>query len=147
MIANPVFDPAKKYKFLVYGNFDPEHTGTASIFGANEIKAWIKDWGGDTTDEVSGDLDFIVLGERPQLPPQPSGTAPLEVINFYLNQQKLASRYDELLKQAGDTSIPLLNENRLLHPHRALSPACDFHLWRPQVRCPCICRIPLPTAH
>ena len=113
VIANPIYDPAKKYKFLVYGNFDPSRTGNASVFGANEVKAWIKDWGGDTIDEIAGDVDFIVLGERPLLPPQPSGTAPLEVINFFLNQQKTAAHYDELFKQATDTAIPILNENRL----------------------------------
>ena len=113
VIANPIYDPTKKYKFLVYGNFDPSRTGNASVFGANEVKAWIKDWGGDTIDVLAGDVDFIVLGERPQLPPQPPTTAPLEVINFFLNQQKSASHYDELLKQASDTAIPVLNENRL----------------------------------
>jgi hypothetical protein len=113
VIANPIYDPAKKYKFLVYGNFDPSRTGTPSIFGANEIKAWIKDWGGETTEELGGDVDFIVLGERPQLPPQPGPTAAIESINFYLNAQKSAKHYDELLKQATDTAVPVLNENRL----------------------------------
>lgn len=113
VIANPIYDPLKKYKFLVYGNFDPGRTGTPSIFGANEIKAWIKDWGGETTDEIAGDVDFIVLGERPQLPPQPGVNAAIESINFYLNAQRAAKRYDELLKQASDTAVPLLNENRL----------------------------------
>lgn len=113
VIANPIYDPLKKYKFLVYGNFDPGRTGTPSIFGANEVRAWIKDWGGDTTEEMAGDVDFIVLGERPQLPPQPTSTAAIETINFYLNAQKAAKRYDELLKQATDTAVPLLNENRL----------------------------------
>lgn len=113
VIANPIYDPAKKYKFLVYGNFDPSRTGNASAFGASEVKAWVKDWGGEIIDDLAGDVDFVVLGERPQLPPSPPGTAPLEVINFYLSQQKQAQRYDELFKQAGDTAIPVLNENRL----------------------------------
>jgi hypothetical protein len=113
VIANPIYDPAKKYKFLVYGNFDPQRTGNASAFGANEVKAWIKDWGGETVDQLAGDVDFIVLGEKPQVPPQPSSSAPIEVINFNLDQQKFAQRYDELLKQATDTAIPVLNENRL----------------------------------
>ena len=97
----------------MYGNFDTMHSGNASVFGANEVKAWIKDWGGEVSETVSGDVDFIVLGERPQLPPQPGGNAAIESINFYLAQQKQAQRYDELLKQATDTAIPMLNENRL----------------------------------
>lgn len=113
VVANPMYDPAKQYKFLVYGNFDPQRTGNASAFGANEVKAWIQDWGGETVDKLSGDVDFIVLGERPQIPPQPSSSAPIEVINFNLDQQRAAQRYDDLLKQATDTAIPVLNENRL----------------------------------
>ncbi len=112
-VANPVYDPTKKYKFLVYGSFDPSRTGRASPLAGGEIKAWIRDWGGDVTDELTGDVDFLVLGQRPQLPPRPSSTAPLEVINFYLAQERLARRYDELFKQATDTAIPVLNENRL----------------------------------
>jgi hypothetical protein len=113
IIANPIFDPAKKYKFLVFGNFDPQRTGNASAFGANEVKAWIRDWGGDSVDALVGDVDFIVLGERPQVPPQPPSSAPIEVINFNLDQQRIAQKYDELFKQATDTAIPVLNENRL----------------------------------
>jgi len=112
-IANPIYDPAKSYKFVVYGNFDPDRTGNASAFGGNEIKAWIKDWGGKISDELTGDVDFVVLGQRPQLPPQPPGNAAIELINFYVAQQKAATRYDELLKQATDAAIPVLNENRL----------------------------------
>lgn len=111
--ANPVYDPTKKYKFLVFGSFDPGRTGQASPLAAGEVKAWIRDWGGEVIDELSGDVDFVVLGQRPQLPPKPSSTAPLEVINFYLSQERQARRYDELFKQATDTAIPVLNENRL----------------------------------
>lgn len=111
--ANPVYDPTKKYKFLVYGSFDPGRTGQASPLAAGEVRAWIRDWGGEVSEELTGDVDFLVLGQRPQLPPKPSSTAPLEVINFYLAQERLARRYDELFKQATDTAIPVLNENRL----------------------------------
>lgn len=113
VIANPVYDASKKYKFLVYGNFDPQRTGSASVFGTGEIKAWIKEWSGEIIEEMTGDVDFIVLGQRPQLPPQPSSAAPLEVVNFYIAQQRSAQKYDELFKQASDTAIPVLNENRL----------------------------------
>lgn len=111
--SNPVYDPTKKYKFLVYGSFDPGRTGQASPLAAGEVKAWIRDWGGDVSEELSGDVDFLVLGQRPQLPPRPTSTAPTEVISFFLAQERLANRYDELFKQATDTAIPVLNENRL----------------------------------
>ena len=42
--------------------------------------AWIKDWGGSVTDELVGDVDFIVLGARPPIPPEPSASQPIEVV-------------------------------------------------------------------
>lgn len=113
IIANPIYDPAKKYKFMVYGNFDPQNFGTPTAAGAGEVRAWIKEWGGTVVDELAGDVDFVVLGSRPALPPEPSSSAPLESINFFIAQQRQVRRYEELLKQAGETSIPILNENRL----------------------------------
>lgn len=113
VIANAVFDPNKSYKFLVYGNFDPSRSGIPTPQGATEIKARIKSWGGDVVDDLSGDVDFIVLGARPALPPEPSANAPYAVIEEFLRLQRIAKRYDELLNQATSTSIPVLNENRL----------------------------------
>lgn len=113
VIANAIYDPSKKYKFLVFGNFDPDRTGVSTPLGAGEIKAWIQGWGGTVVEEMAGDVDYVVLGNRPALPPEPGSTAPLEMINYYMNQQRLARRYDDLLKQATDTTIPVLNENRL----------------------------------
>lgn len=113
VIANAIYDPNKSYKFLVYGNFDPQHTGIATSLGAADIKARIKAWGGGIVDELAGDVDFVVLGQRPVLPPEPTANAPIEVVQEYIRLQKLARHYDELLTQATATSIPVLNENRL----------------------------------
>lgn len=113
VIANAVFDPNKKYKFLVYGNFDPQNTGIATSASAADIKARIQAWGGSVVDELSGDIDFIVLGSRPTLPPEPSANASVEEVQQHIALQQNAKRYDELLNQATTTSIPVLNENRL----------------------------------
>jgi hypothetical protein len=112
-VANALFDPRKTYKFLVFGNFDPTRSGSASALGGADIKAKIKSWGGAITDELSGDVDFIVLGQRPILPPQPAATAPFEVVEEFLRIQRLSKRYDDLLQSAKAGSIPVLNENRL----------------------------------
>ena len=113
VVANAIYDPNKNYKFVVYGNFDPQHTGAPTSLGAEDIKARIKGWGGEVVDELSGDVDFLVLGARPVLPPEPGVNQPIEVVQNYIAQQKLAKRYDDLLNQAAATSIPVLNENRL----------------------------------
>jgi hypothetical protein len=111
--ANAAFDPNKQYTFLVFGNFDPEGTGRATPQGRAEIEALITGWGGRVIDELSGDVDFVVLGRRPTLPPQPRDDAPPAVITEYIRQQRIVQQYDRLFQQATSTSIPVLNENRL----------------------------------
>jgi len=111
--ANAAFDPNKKYTFLVFGNFDPEGSGRPTPQGRAEIEALITSWGGSVVDQLNGDVDFVVLGQRPVLPPQPNDQAPPAVITEFIRQQRIVQQYDRLFQQATATSIPVLNENRL----------------------------------
>jgi hypothetical protein len=113
VIANAVYDPKKVYTFLIRGNFDPKGTGVATPNGAEDVKAMIVSWGGKTTDELTGAVDFLVLGQRPQLPPKPTKDTPEPVVREYIRLDTLAQQYDQLLQQAISTSLPVLNENRL----------------------------------
>lgn len=113
VVANALYDPQKVYTFLVFGNFDPSRSGIATPLGAADVKARIQNWGGKVVDAMTGNVDFIVLGVRPQVPPEPSSNAPFEIINEWLRLRDLAKKYDELFQQATQTSIPVLNENRL----------------------------------
>jgi hypothetical protein len=113
VVANAVYDPRKTYKFLVYGNFDADGDGRATFEEQTQIRARIEAWGGKVQSELTGDTDFLVLGERPVLPPEPAGNAPIEAINFYISLRRQAQRYDELFEKAQATSIPVLNQNRL----------------------------------
>lgn len=113
VIANAVYDPSKTYKFLVFGNFDADRDGVYTEAERRRIEAMIKDWGGQVTDELTGDVDFLVMGQRPVLPPEPPIDAPIPVVEQYVQAQQVINRYDRLLQQAGSTSMPVLNENRL----------------------------------
>lgn len=113
VIANAIYDPAKKYAFLVYGNFDANHDGRATPEEAGEIKAIITGWGGRLSDSLAGDVDFVVLGSRPVVPPQPDAAAPVPVVQEFIRLRNIAREYDRLFEQAASTSIPVLNENRL----------------------------------
>lgn len=112
VLANALYDPNKKYVFLVFGNFD-SGDGRLTPEGQGAVKALIEEWGGKVTDALTGDVDFLVLGSRPVLPPPPRPDAPIAMVEEYIRQRQLAERYDELLKQATATSIPVLNQNRL----------------------------------
>jgi len=113
VIANPVYDPNKVYTFLVFGNFDLNSDGVHSSMARPGVEAMIRDWDGRITDELTGDVDFLVLGDRPVLPPQPSGRSPHEVQLEYIRLKNIVTRYDDLYDKAVKTSLPILNLNRL----------------------------------
>lgn len=69
VIANAVYDPNKTYKFVVDGLFDVDGDGVASRFERDTLEALIERWGGVLVEEIQGDTDFVVLGEKPILPP------------------------------------------------------------------------------
>lgn len=113
VLVNPLYDPKKTYTFLVFGNFDPEGNGTATPAGAAGVRALIDQYGGKITDRLGGDVDFVVLGDRPVLPPAPPSGAAIEQVLAYREQQGVVKTYDDLYAQAAATSTPVLSENRL----------------------------------
>lgn len=118
VIANPVYDPNKQYKMLVFGNFDTDGDGRATAFERDAIVARIREWGGvaingrDAAD-LAGDIDFLVLGQRPTVPPQPSSQAPIDVQLQWIRLNDEAELYDEFQRRAEAVGIPILNHNRL----------------------------------
>ncbi len=113
VIANAVYDPSKTYKFVIDGLFDVNGDGVATSFETEELEALIIRWGGKLQDDIVGDIDFIILGEQPILPPPPGPRAPIATMQEYVRLQREIQRYDDLLIRAEDASIPLLNANRL----------------------------------
>ncbi len=113
VIANAVYDPTKTYKFVVDGLFDTNGDGVASRFERETLEALIERWGGILVSEITGDVDFVVLGEKPILPPQPGPAAPVATIQEYVRLQQEIQRYEDLMFKAEATSMPLLNSNRL----------------------------------
>jgi hypothetical protein len=112
-LVNPVYDPNKTYRFVVFGNFDTNNDGLATAREAEQIRGFIQDWGGKIQDDIDGDTDFLVLGQPPILPAAPRPDDPIEVIERYLRLKRVVQKYDELFEAAQKTSIPVLNRNRL----------------------------------
>lgn len=113
VIANAVYDPNKIYAFVVFGNFDTDRDAIATQAERGDVEAMVRGWGGEVVDDLTGDTDFLVLGERPQLPPRPGANAPLEVALEFQRRFNDVEKYDSLLRQATSTGVPVLNENRL----------------------------------
>src|SRR5207247_1031794 len=99
--------------FLIFGNFDPNGVGVATPGGAEDLKALIVSWGGKVTDELTGSVDFLILGQKPQLPPKPTVDSPDAVVKEYIRLNGIVEKYKQLQEQAVSTSVPILNENRL----------------------------------
>jgi len=114
VLANAVYDPSKVYHFTVFGNFDTDGDGVARPEEKTAITGVISQWGGVLDDDITGRTDFLVLGERPVLPPQPPLDAPTPVIQDYINKARVVDEYDRLFDAAVKASIPILNQNRLM---------------------------------
>lgn len=113
VVANAIYDPQKVYKFVVFGNFDADGDGQSTPLERGDISALIAEWGGSTIPDLAGDVDFLVLGERPVLPPPPPATASIEIIREFQRLNAEVIEYDRLRDQAIATSVPILNQNRL----------------------------------
>lgn len=112
VIANAVYDPNKVYKFVVFGYFDADGDGVETLGEARAIEAAIRRWNGTVVDTLTGDVDFLVLGTRPTLPPTPDITATEAEIRQYQAALDRVERYDSLFDSAVSAGIPVLNQNR-----------------------------------
>jgi hypothetical protein len=113
VIANAVYDPNKVYKFVVFGSFDANGDRLSTPEEIDDVRSMIEDWGGRVIENLAGDVDFLVLGERPVVPPQPGAGATIDTVRQWQQFNAAAQQYDQLLNQAQTTSIPILNQNRL----------------------------------
>jgi len=114
VIANAVFNPDYRFKFLVHGKFDINNDGKATVGEADYIKSRIREWGGDVVDGdgITGDLDFLVLGVQPPPPIElPSDATESQTI-AYTEQRAAREMYDQLFRTATDAEIPVLNWTR-----------------------------------
>ena len=112
VVANAVYDPNKVYKFVVYGFFDADGDGVQSFGETRAIEAAIRNWNGRVVDDLAGDVDFLILGTRPTLPPEPDITANETEIRQYQEALTRVERYDNLFNTAVSAGVPVLNQNR-----------------------------------
>ncbi|MHC5003673.1 MAG: hypothetical protein ACYTJ0_11160, partial [Planctomycetota bacterium] len=114
VIANAVYDPNYKFRFLVHGKFDVNGDGTPTELEADYIRSLIEDWGGEVYrgDDLPGDLDFLVLGSEPPLPPPLRADPSPHETKVWIDKRTAHETYNALKRQAMDAQIPVLNANR-----------------------------------
>jgi len=115
VIANPVFSPDQRYRFLVHGKFDVDEDGRATDAETDFVRASIVRWGGEVVegDELRGDLDFVVMGVRPKRPMDLGSNADEGAFTAHLEQKRAYENYDNLFAESQKARIPVLNWNRM----------------------------------
>ncbi|MHC5008720.1 MAG: hypothetical protein ACYTGF_15320 [Planctomycetota bacterium] len=114
VIANAVYDPNYVFKFMVHGKFDVDGDGKPSEAEAEYLRSLIVSWGGEVVqgEMLPGDLDFLVLGMEPPLPPDLRPNATEFQIDDWVRKRRAYERYHELFHQASEAQNPVLNANR-----------------------------------
>jgi hypothetical protein len=115
-IVNLVFDKNVKFNFMVYGAFDLDNNGQASLQDADTIKRLVTSFGGKLIDKVGVDTDFVVLGKEPVIPviPPEERDNPFEQKRLTEAQEAL-NAYLDIQRQATELRIPVMNQNRFLY--------------------------------
>jgi hypothetical protein len=115
VIANAIYSPDYRYKFLVHGKFDIDGDGIATAAEADYVRGRIRAWGGEVVDgdKLRGDLDFIVLGQAPQQPPTPPADADTGAYTAFVEARRAFDTYQALFSEAQAAHIPILNWNRM----------------------------------
>jgi hypothetical protein len=114
VIANAIFNRDYRFKFLVHGLFDIDNDGNPTPSESDYVKRRIIEWGGELVDgqELTGDLDFLVLGNQPNMPlPLPPDANDTQFTE-YIKLKESRKQYDDLFNQASKAQIPVLNWNR-----------------------------------
>jgi ribosomal protein L29 len=114
VLINAVYSPTYTYRMMVYGKFDVNNDGKASTGEASVIRNRIQEWGGKVIDseKVTGDLDFVVMGNPPPEPlPLSSSAGDIEV-QAYIQAKNDYDTYNRIMKEATEAKIPVLNWNR-----------------------------------
>ncbi|MEM1446919.1 MAG: hypothetical protein AAGF84_12745 [Planctomycetota bacterium] len=111
---NLVFDPNRVFRFFVFGDFDLDQTGNPTAEQAERIKAQVQRWDSEVADEITFDVDYVVLGEPPALPRELTGgerADPIRIREYNAALQKF-NEYAEYEEAAKVYNIPILNQNR-----------------------------------
>ena len=115
VIANVIFSPEYRYKFLVHGMFDVDADGKATAAEAEYVRGRIKAWGGDVVegDALRGDLDFVVMGVQPSKPLDLPPDADEGEYTAHFDQKRAYEAYTALFTDAQSARVPVLNWNRM----------------------------------
>jgi hypothetical protein len=118
IVANLIWDRETANIFVVAGSFDYNNDGLVEPDGDQRIIELIERWGGEVTDEISVDVDFLILGNEPTSLPRPTqlelDTDPLAQQRYEASVQAVKN-YNQVIEKAVNLGIPVFNQKRFLY--------------------------------
>ena len=118
IVANLIWDREGTNLFVVAGEFDYNNDGRVEPDGDERIVELIERWGGEVVDEITVDVDFLVIGEEPQPLSRPTqedlDTDPMAQ-QRYEASIKQTQAYTETLEKAVKLGIPVFNQKRFMY--------------------------------
>ena len=121
-VVNLGYDPNMTIRMFAFGEFDIERDGGTNDVG--RIEAIVKDSGAELVEVPRGDdnipiltpdINYIILGDKPELPDKPSDldSDPVKIAEY---RAKLAANeaYFRIVDEAKILRIPVLNQDRFL---------------------------------
>ena len=116
-IVNLIYDPDTRFRFFVHGLFDIDQTGEGTARGRRRIESMVRNWNGQLSEKLDYRVDFVVLGQQPEVPRKPSEDAiennPAQY-QRYLEAKRRFEKHQEILAKARELAIPVINQNRFL---------------------------------
>jgi len=117
IVANLVWDSNGANELVVVGEFDLNRDGNIDFDATSKIRALIEKWGGSVADNVSAQTDFVVLGQAPLVPREPT-LQDLEVDPMAKEKHQAAvqrlNHYKEVQNRAEVLRIPIFKYDRFL---------------------------------
>lgn len=118
LAANLIWDSDTENEFVVAGEFDLDRDGNPDYDGVNKVESLIRRWGGTVSDTVTAETDYVILGNEPEVPPEPTldtlAVNPTAMDRYNAAQQQ-NDRYNRIRQRAESLWVPIFNYDRFLH--------------------------------
>ncbi|WP_428389505.1 hypothetical protein [Mucisphaera sp.] len=114
-VVNVAYDQDRNVNFYVFGRYDFTDPGNPSQADRARVEGMVTRWGGTLADELTFEVDYLVLGVAPVRPaPLPPTVIDPVLIEQHAQAIAAANDYERLIAEAQALSIPILNQNRFL---------------------------------
>ena len=116
LIANPVYDRNRTFTFVIAGDFDLDFDGKVDDPDAVKVKKLVMGWGGQVTDTINEQTDFVVLGLEPNGKDTAIEGEDPEATRIRIEErQKKVEAFRSYKEKAAALNIPVLTRTQFLH--------------------------------